>query len=57
MTAVGIWIVHSPDDGGVYLERYNRLTKEEKTSITYPTRDAAVDAMRRNAVEWEDSES
>ena len=50
---VGIWIVESPDDDGVYLERYNRITKEEKTSITYPNRDAAVDAMRRNAVEWE----
>ncbi len=50
---VGIWIVESPDDDGVYLERYNRITKEEKTSITYPDSVAALDAMRRNAVEWE----
>lgn len=49
----GIDLVDSPDDGGVYLESHNRETGEEKVSITYPTREAAIDAMRRNDVEWE----
>ena len=51
----GIDIVDSPDDGGVYLEQWNLDTGEERFSVTYPNREAAVDAMRRNAVEWETS--
>jgi hypothetical protein len=49
----GISIVDSPDDGGVYLEEYDLDAGTERVSRIYPDRAAAVDAMRRNAVDWE----
>ncbi len=49
----GIKMVESPDDGGVYLESYDLDTNEEGVSILYPNKKAAIDAMRRNDVEWE----
>jgi hypothetical protein len=53
----GIDLVESPDDGGFYLQSYDTATGEEKVSVTYPTRSAAIDAMRRNSVEWEEGAS
>jgi hypothetical protein len=49
---VGIWITSCPSGDGVYLEYLNRETGESKVSVKYPNREAAVGAMRRNAVEW-----
>ncbi len=51
----GIDIVDSLYGDSVHLEWYDRETGEEAMSITYPGRSAAIDAMRRNAVEWEES--
>ena len=54
---VSIWITSPAGEDGVYVEYLNRETGESKTSITYPDRKAAVEAMSRNAVNWESEDA
>jgi hypothetical protein len=41
-------VVHSPDDGGWYVQRWS----DNKTSEIYPDKESAKEALYANKIEW-----
>lgn len=55
---IGITLIKLLNAGGYYLQEHNNeLKKKTRKSKIYATRNAAIESMAHNSVEWEETDT